>query len=100
MNLRVAGVVLALLLGGCGATMPPQVVKVAVPVPCQAEVPDRPVMPTEALKPEAKLDAFVQSAAAEIERREGYEGRLRAALEGCIAPLPAETPAPAPGIKV
>jgi hypothetical protein len=84
---KLACAVLACLLTACGATM--QTVKVPVPVPCGAKVPDRPAMPTESLKPGAGLDAFVQAAAAEIERREGYEGELRAALEGCVKPIEA-----------
>ena len=47
-----------------------------VPVECREPVPDRPVMPTEAL--------------AEIDRREGYEVRLRAALQICTAPVAAK----------
>ena len=73
-----------LMLAGCGATV--QTIKVPVPVPCQAVEPVRPVMPTEALKPGVKLDTFAKSAMAEIERREGYEGKLVAALRSCITP--------------
>lgn len=76
---------LVLILLGCGATTPRlQAVSVPVPVPCQATVPDRPAMPTEALRPGTSLYDFVKSAQAEIERREGYELRLRAALAECI----------------
>ncbi|MCZ4315181.1 hypothetical protein O4H66_17375 [Comamonadaceae bacterium G21597-S1] len=81
--------VLLVLLPGC-ATTPAQLqpVHVAVPVPCQAVVPDRPVMPTESLQLGVTLFGFVTAAQAEIERREGYEQRLLAALLGCVTPAP------------
>lgn len=75
----VAAALLLLLLAGCA----PQVQRVAVPVPCRVAIPARPIMPTESLPVDASLDAFVQAAAAEIERREGYEMQLRAALDAC-----------------
>lgn len=71
----------ALLLAGC--TTAPEAVRIAVPVPCRVALPARPAMPTENLTPDASLDDFVAAAAAEIERREGYELQLRAALEVC-----------------
>ena len=75
------------LLSACGTTAPVQTVRVPVPVVCQEPMPARPVMPTEGLRPPVTLDSFVAAAAAEIERREGYEGELVAALEACRAPL-------------
>ena len=84
-------VALAALLAGCAA--PPalrvQQVNVPVPVPCQETEPPRPAMPTEALAADVTLDAFAAAAIAEIERREGYEGQLRAALAACTAPVEA-----------
>jgi type IV pilus biogenesis protein CpaD/CtpE len=77
----------AALLAGCGATMPTTTVKVPVPVQCKETVPDRPVMPTEQFKAKPKLDEFVKASQAELERREGYEGKLRTALEACTAPI-------------
>lgn len=79
----VLAILIALILSGCKATMVET--KVAVPVICQATEPARPVMPTEALTPDASLDAFVQAATAEIERREGFEQELTAALRSCTA---------------
>lgn len=80
----------AMQLAGCSST-PPRVeiqrVNVAVPVPCQEPMPARPVMPTEALRPGATVDQFAQAAMAEIERREGYEVQLAAALTVCTQPL-------------
>ena len=71
--------VLCAAMAGCTST--PQ--RVVVPVPCRVAIPARPIMPTETLPVDASLDAFVQAAAAEIERREGYEVELRAALGAC-----------------
>lgn len=77
-------------LAGCAAS-PPTVrmeqVRVPVPVPCRVSEPARPLMPTQALAPDASLDAFAAAAIAEIERREGYEDELRAALAACAAPV-------------
>ena len=80
---------LAALLAGCAAQSAPRVqqVNVPVPVPCRESEPPRPAMPTEALDADVTLDAFAAAAIAEIERREGYEGQLRAALAACAAPL-------------
>lgn len=93
--LRLAGAIALLvllgLLAGCGTKAPMQTrtVSVAVPVKCKAVKPERPSMPTEgaylkALPADKLLDAFVQAATAEIELREGYEGKLVAALDSCI----------------
>lgn len=73
------------MLSACGATV--QTVKVAIPVACQTTEPSRPVMPTDMLMPGASLDRFAQAAIAEIERREGFELKLIAALRSCIEPL-------------
>lgn len=64
-----------------------QRVNVAVPVACNEPTPARPVMPTEALRPGATVDQFAQAATAEIERREGYEVQLIAALATCTRPI-------------
>ena len=69
----------AVYLTGCSAA--PQTH--AITVPCRVTMPARPLMPTESLSHDASLDAFVQAAAAEIERREGYEQELRAAIGAC-----------------
>lgn len=83
--MKTAIILVALALTGCGATI--QTVKVPVPVECRETVPDRPVMPTEQFKAKPTLDQYTQSAQAEIERREGYEGQMRAALVACTAPI-------------
>ena len=74
-------VALAVLFAGCSST--PQSVPALIPVPCRVALPARPLMPTEGLPPDVSLDDFIAAAAAEIERREGYEIQLRAALAAC-----------------
>lgn len=75
-----------LTLTGCGTTSF-FTVKVPVAVECRETVPDRPVMPTEQFKDKPTLDKFTQAAQAEIERREGYEKHMRAALVACTTPI-------------
>lgn len=89
MSRRFGAFAAAAALAGCAAQPAGRVQHVHVPVPvvCQEAEPARPVMPTEALKPGATLDAFAAAAIAELERREGYEGQLRAALAACTAPV-------------
>lgn len=77
--------ILALLLAGCGTTYTQ--VKVPVPVACTEPVPDRPIMPTEALAPGVAVWELLRAALAEIDRREAYELRLRAGLVACTAPI-------------
>ena len=88
-----SGVVLAvgagLLLAGCGSVprVEIQEVKVPVPVECREPIPDRPAMPTEALADDADPFEMLRAALAEIDRRQGYEVRLLAALLICTASL-------------
>lgn len=81
-----AALAAGLVMTGCSSAPPVakfDQVKVAIPVACQEPEPDRPVMPTDQLPDGADVDAYVQAAAAEIERREGYEIQLVAALRNC-----------------
>ena len=80
------------LLAGCAGQKHVEIRRVNVPVPveCREPVPDRPVMPTEALSPGVALFELVQAALAEIDRREGYEVRLRTALLICTTPVAAK----------
>jgi len=87
--MRAAVLLLGLLaLAGC-ASRPPPAARVLVPVPveCREPVPDRPAMPTELLLPGAHPWVVMRAALAEIDRREGYEVQLRAALAVCTAPI-------------
>jgi len=74
-------------LAGCSTTGGALTVKVPVPVECKETMPARPAMPTEGLRPGGALFASITAMQAEIELREGYEGKLRAALAECIAPI-------------
>lgn len=88
MTARIAVILLAcVMLASCSTPVQLQPVNIAVPVQCQQLVPARPVMPTELLPVDADLDAFAKAALAELERREGYEVRLRTALVECTRPL-------------
>ena len=86
-----SGGAMILLLSGCAATAPVkhevQRVNVPVPIECQEPEPERPQMPTAALKPGATVDQYVQASTAEIERREAYEIELRTALGNCRRPI-------------
>lgn len=79
----------ALSLAGCGSVprVEIQEVKVPVPVDCREPIPDRPAMPTEALADDADPFELLRAALAELDRREGYEVRLLAALMACTQPL-------------
>lgn len=80
-------------LAGCGTPGPAITVRVPIPVACQEAMPDRPAMPTEQLQAgQTTLHQYVRASQAEIERREGYELRLRTALAACITPLAAAGP--------
>lgn len=88
---RIAAVlVLVFLLGMCaGCTTAPRHIETKVPVPveCREAVPERPAMPTEQARPEQDIDHKTKLQLAEIETREAYETRLRAALEACTKPV-------------
>jgi starvation-inducible outer membrane lipoprotein len=79
--------VVLLALSGCSALKTGYEVRVPVAVACKAVEPDRPAWPTERLKPGVDPFVFVVHAQAEIDLREAYEGRLVAALRGCIDPV-------------
>lgn len=97
--MRIIILIASAMLAGCAAPrVELQRVSVPVPVACQEPVPSRPAMPTEGLRPPVSLDAFAAAAMAEIERREGWELELVAALEACRAPIGAK-PAGGLGLK-
>ena len=89
MSRRFGAFAAAAALAGCAAQPAGRVQHVHVPVPvaCRESEPPRPAIPTEALAADVTLDAFVAAAIAEIERREGYEVQLRAALAACTREL-------------
>lgn len=77
---------IAVSLTGCASQVEVRTVKVPVPAQCQEPVPARPVMPTQQLE-QPTIAEWVRAAMAELERREGYEGQLRTALNNCRAPI-------------
>lgn len=79
----------ALALAGCSSVprVEIQTVKVPVPVECREPIPDRPSMPTGALADDADPFDLLRAALVEIDRREGYEVRLLAALMACTRPV-------------
>jgi len=89
--LQWACIALMVLLALTGCASAPRVemqrVNVPVPIECREPVPDRPVMPTEAMAPGVLPFDLLRAALAEIDRREGYEVQLLAALENCAKPL-------------
>ena len=89
MKFAIALIASSACLLGCGTAPRVEVqrVSVAVPVACLEPTPIRPVMPTEALRQGATVDQYVQASTAEIERREGYEVQLVAALAACTKPI-------------
>ena len=74
------------LLVGCGTAKHVQV-RAPVPVACKEQVPERPVMPSESLQPGVAPWVLLRAALAEIDRREGFEVQLVAALRACTAPV-------------
>lgn len=82
--IRTAAVIAAaLVLAGCETTARLVTVNVPVAIACQVQEPARPMMDTEGLPLDASVDVQARAMRAEIERREGYEGELRAALAAC-----------------
>lgn len=73
----------AAMLAGCETTARMVTVNVPVAIACQVGEPARPMMDTEGLPLDASVDVQARAMRAEIERREGYEGELRAALTAC-----------------
>lgn len=73
------------VLTGC-ATQTAQV-RVPLPVACNEQLPQRPEMPTETLQPGVAPWLLLRAALAEIDRREGWELQLVAALRACTAPV-------------
>jgi hypothetical protein len=83
--MRALCLLITIALTGCAAAprIETRIVNVAVPVTCQEPVPARPALPTESLRRGVMLDRVTAAALAEIELREGYEQRLRTALDNC-----------------
>lgn len=76
------------LLAGC-ETNPVLPGRTAIPVACKEPVPDRPVMATDNLPADSKVDPYVAAAASELKEREAYEIKLRGSLIECTRPIEA-----------
>lgn len=81
--MKLAALLPLLALAGCASPGRPVQVRVPVPIACQVVEPARPMMDTDTVSLDAPVDELTRAMRAEIERREGYEGELRAALSAC-----------------
>ena len=73
------------LLAGCGTTSPPmQIVDVPVYRPCVKDVPPAPVYEFDKLPLDAAAGDKVLALARDWPRGRAYEGKLEAALAGCL----------------
>jgi hypothetical protein len=81
---RAAGIIVAMLLAGCG-TAPPAPVRVEVPVmvPCIGAVPVRPAYEFDKLAPSATDGEIILALARDWLRGRQYEGELEVVLAGC-----------------
>ncbi len=81
--MKIVAMLLLLILAGCASPGRPVQIRVPVPVACQVAEPARPMMDTDTVAIDAPIDDLVRAMRAEINRRDGYEGELRAALSAC-----------------
>jgi len=81
--MRGAVLIALLILTGCASPGRPVQTRVPIPVACQVAEPARPMMDTDTVPIDAPIDELARAMRAEVERREGYEGELRAALQAC-----------------
>ena len=80
-------IMLVLLLAGCASKpIPPTVVKEAVIMPCQTQVPDRPAFPADDLGLEADIWTLGTALWADRLAREAHIIDLRTRLIGCTRP--------------
>lgn len=95
--MRAVCVLAALPLAGC-ASRPPTMVetKIRVSVPCDAGDVPAPAFPADGLTGDEDLYVKAQTLAADTEVREGYEARLRAAVEACRPTAPPTRPTDGP----
>ena len=58
-------------------------VKVAVPVPCRTPIVPVPVWPLDQIKQDVDIFTLVKTMISEIELRQAYEQKLKAASKAC-----------------
>lgn len=80
--------VFAMCFGVVGCATPPVEyrtveVKVPVPVPCSAAVPQEPVWARNGTSRASNIDELAKAYVSELIQREAYEGELIAAVKGC-----------------
>lgn len=83
--MRALGVImLVLCLAGCGTRLPHRV-EVPVPVPCVRadQVPQRPALATDALRPDASVYDKARAALAERQQLRAYVAELEAVVGPC-----------------
>jgi hypothetical protein len=76
----------AALTAGCAthpSCLPPIETKVQVSVPCDPGPVPAPAFPVDGLTGDEDIFAKAQTLAADIETREGYEARLKSAVDAC-----------------
>lgn len=76
--------ILSFSLAGCATTAPTiQQVKIPVPVPCKATIPERPAFAVDGLPVGAEIWEQMKALRAERKQRQGYEAELEAAVKAC-----------------
>ena len=85
---RVAAITIALALAGCVSPpkTAPAVISKPVILPCQVDVPQRPVMPADTLTGSEDIWTLGVTLWADRKAREAYEIAIRTRLEGCVKP--------------
>ncbi len=74
-----------ILIAGCAGTpAAPITVKVAVPVPCQVQIPPKPVFPADTLTGDEDIWTLGVTMWADRKARQAYELQVETALAGCV----------------
>lgn len=84
---RMIGILL-LALAGCAGQPAPQVVKVPTPVYCEPDDVPAPALPIDQLQEGADDYDVTRALWATVEMQEGYQVKLRAAVDACRAKKP------------
>jgi hypothetical protein len=82
--LPVGAIIIATLMGCAGPQTAPGVVKVPVSVPCQTQVPPRPVFPSDTLTGDEDLWTLGITLWADRKARKAWELDIETRLKGCV----------------